>query len=309
MIQGLQCRRWTAWRRLGELDAMLGEAPPEEGLEETGAAGIEPDFGTLADTNYAQRAFGFGDFSWYVKKRYAARLIEPVLLKRGFEAKTARILAKEWDAWRFHPENGQPLVEGAPLSLSDGEIVGLAEKMPECLRDLANSTCKLAYSIEIGCRLDPPMAKTCRRRFDLSRVIAAAFAGPPEKEETFMLQASSYQMAGCIYEGGKGAGVPVFAPDTAEAVTKLVFVAQPGAKPSKVEVTSIEAMPQRQAPTCTQELGLALQSDGGYHSQSGSISTCRMRARISLIFWQAPPPRRRFPTRPTETTWFVPPPP
>lgn len=251
VIEGLQCLRWTSWRRMKELDGLLGIVPPEAGEESPG--GLEPDFNTLADSQYSARAFDFGDYSWYIKKRYGAVLIETALVARGFEAQTAKALSTDWDAWRYHPENGQPLIDSAPMTASDGDLQALAANVPDCMRDLGKADCRLTYSIELGCRLDPPAAKACQRVFDIQRSIAAGYQRDGRTASLFsgFQQSSVYGMAGCIAEGGKGAGLAVFAPDNAETVTKLTFIAQPAGGTADIKPVDIETLPQRDAELCS----------------------------------------------------------
>ena len=257
VIQGLQCLRWTSWRRMKELDGLLGIVPPEEGGEMAAEGGLEPDFNTLVDSQYSSRAFEFGDYSWYIKKRYGAGLIEKALVARGFEAETAKAISADWGAWRYHPENGQPLIESAPMSASDAELLALAGNLPECMRDLGKADCRLTYSIELGCRLDPPIAKACQGVFDIHRSLAAGYQRDGRTASPFSgFQLSSvYSMAGCIMEGGKGAGLAVFAPDNAETVSKLTFIAQPAGKDAEAKTVDIETLPEREAELCSTMAG------------------------------------------------------
>ncbi len=256
VIQGLQCLRWTSWQRMKELDGLLGIAPPEEG-EAQAEGGLEPDFDTLADSQYSPRAFGFGDYTWYIKKRYGATLVEKALAARGFEADTAKAIATDWDAWRYHPENGQPLIESAPISASDANLQALAASFPECMRDLGTADCRINYSIELGCRLDPPVAKTCQSVFDIKRTIAAGYQRDGRTASLFssFQSHSVYGMAGCIAEGGKGAGLAVFAPDNAETVSKLTFIAQPAGGDAQVKTVDIETLPERETALCSKLVG------------------------------------------------------
>lgn len=266
VIQGLQCLRWTSWRRMKELDGLLGIVPAEESGEGEAEGGLWPDFSTLADTQYANRAFEFGDFSWYVKKRYSAALVEKALAARGFEAETARLISMQWDVWRYHLENGQPLLESAPMSASDADLQALAARFPKCMQDLGKTDCRVKYSIELGCRLDPAMAKGCQSVFDIHRAIAASYQRDGRK--AYLL--SSYGMAGCLMEVGKGAGVVVFAPDTSEAVAKLVFVAQSGADVAETTAVDIETLPEREAELCSVAVGWTFDEIGNQTS-AGSL--------------------------------------
>jgi len=272
IIQGLQCLRWTSWGRMKELDGLLGIKPAEDDGEGEAARGLEPDFSTLADTQYSGRAFSFGDFSWYIKKRYGAVLVEKALVARGFDTETATGLAGNWDAWRYHPENGQPLIESAPLGASDADLQGLAAKFPECMRDLGKADCRINYSIEIGCKLDPAVAKECQSVFDIRQSIAAGYQR--DGHTAYMLSGFQpqgvYDMAGCIMEGGKGAGVPLFAPDNAETVAKLTFIAQPGAGAAETERVDIEALPEREAELCSVAAGWKL-GENGSQTSSGLL--------------------------------------
>ena len=272
-IQGLQCLRWTSWRRMKELDTLLGVAPSEDGDESQAEGGLEPDFNTLADSHYSMRAFAFGDYSWYIKKRYGAALIEKALAARGFEAETAKAISADWDAWRYHPENGQPLLESAPMSASDTDMQLLAARFPACMRDLGTANCRMAYSIELGCRLDPPVAKACQGVFDISRSIAAGYRRDGRTASPFSgFQGNSvYAMAGCIAEGGKGAGLAVFAPDNAETVTKLTFIAQPAGGSAVAQPVDIETLPERQAELCSALIGWTFDESGNPIAAGGTI--------------------------------------
>lgn len=274
IIQGMQCLRWTSWRRMKELDTLLGRAPVEDaGGAEGGGDGLEPDFSTLADTQYSNRAFEFGDFSWYVKKRYGAGIVEKALAARGFETETAAALAGNWDAWRYHPENGQPLLESAPMHASDADFQTLAARMPECMRDIGKADCRMNYSIELGCRLDPPIARGCQGAFDTYRAIAAGYQR--DGRTGYMLSGfqpqTVYDMASCIKEGGKGAGVVVFAPDTVETVAKLTFIAQSGAAAVEQKPIDIETLPERDAELCSAMAGWTLDENGAITGGSNAL--------------------------------------
>lgn len=273
IIQGLQCLRWIAWRRMKELDAFIGIAPTEDHGEDQAEGGLEPDFTTLADSQYSPRAFEFGDYTWYIKKRYGAALIEKALAARGFEEETAKAISTDWDAWRYHPENGQPLIESAPISTSDADLQALAARFPACMRDLGKADCRMNYSIELGCRLDPPVARTCQSVFDISRSIAAGYQREGRSASLFSsFQGHSvYNMAGCIAEGGKGAGLAVFAPDNAETVTKLTFIAQPAGNSAAVEAVDIETLGERQAALCSALVGWTFDDSGNPISSGGEL--------------------------------------
>jgi uncharacterized protein YecT (DUF1311 family) len=264
VIEGLQCLRWTSWRRVKELDGLLGIVPPEEGEESASEGGIEPDFNTLSDSQYSPRAFEFGDYSWYIKKRYGAGLVEKALVARGFETETAKAISTDWDAWRYHPENGQPLMDSAPMSASDSDLQALAANFPECMRDLGKADCRIHYSIELGCRLDPPVAKACQGVFDINRSIAAGYQRDGRTASLFsgFKSNSVYSMAACIMEGGKGAGLAVFAPDNSETVTKLTFIAQPAGSASQTQTVNIETLPERDAELCSAMVGWTFDEAG-----------------------------------------------
>lgn len=257
VIEGLQCLRWTSWRRMKELDGLLGIVPPEEGEESASTGGLEPDFNTLSDSQYSPRAFEFGDYSWYIKKRYGAGLVEKALVARGFEAETAKAISTDWDAWRYHPLNGQPLMESAPMRASDTDLQALAANFPKCMQDLGKADCRINYSIELGCRLDPPVAKACQGVFDIHRSIAAGYQRDGRTASLFsgFKLSSVYSMAGCIMEGGKGAGLAVFAPDNAETVTKLTFIAQPAGSAAQTQTVDVESLPERDAELCSSMVG------------------------------------------------------
>jgi uncharacterized protein YecT (DUF1311 family) len=262
VIQGLQCLRWTSWRRTKELDSLLGVAPADDMDDGSSEAKLEPDFGTLADTQYSSRAFEFGDFSWYIKKRYGASLVEKALVARGFEAETAKSISTDWDAWRYHPQNGQPLMKSAPMTASDADLLALAARFPKCMHDLGKADCRIKYSIELGCKLDPPVAKACQGVFDIYRSIASGYQRDGRTASIFSGFQGLYGMTGCIMEGGKGAGLVVFAPDTAETVTKLTFVAQSGVRESKAEAADIESLPERNAELCSKVIGWTFDENG-----------------------------------------------
>lgn len=262
VIQGVQCLRWTSWRRMKELDGLLGVSPADEMDDGSSEAKLEPDFLTLADTQYSGRAFEFGDFSWYIKKRYGASLVEKALVARGFEAETAKSISTDWDAWRYHPQNGQPLIESAPMTASDADLLALAARFPKCMRDLGKADCRIKYSIELGCKLDPPVAKACQGVFDIYRSIASGYQRDGRTASMFSGFQGLYGMTGCIMEGGKGAGLVVFAPDTAETVTKLAFVAQSGVRESKAEAADIESLPERNAELCSKVIGWTFDENG-----------------------------------------------
>lgn len=264
VIQGLQCLRWTSWRRTKELDSLLGVAPADDMDDGSSEATLEPDFGTLADTQYSSRAFEFGDFSWYIKKRYGASLVEKALVARGFEAETAKSISADWDAWRYHPQNGQPLMKSAPMTASDADLLALAARFPKCMRDLGKADCRIKYSIELGCKLDPPVAKACQGVFDIHRSIASGYQRDGRTASRFsgFQMHYVYGMVSCIAEGGKGAGLAVFAPDNAETVTKLTFIAQPAEQASIAEVADIEALVDRDADLCSTVAGWTFDENG-----------------------------------------------
>jgi len=243
----LQCRRWTAWQRVKNLKIIMGVDPEQESETE---GGIEPYFLTFADTHYADRGFGLGDFSWNVKADYGARIVERVLVERGFEEKTARIVAKNWDAWRYHPETGQPLYSGPALQLSESGLVRLGHLIPDCIRDFAATTCKLAYAIEIGCRLDEELAQGCQRTLDAESKLARAFPGTIAEQEKFAANTDAYSAIACLFEGGKGAGLALFAPGTEDTVAKLNFIA--GQNAAEAAIGPDISIPQtpRDAPSC-----------------------------------------------------------
>jgi hypothetical protein len=177
-----------------------------------GDSEIDAPFSTIEDGRQYQRMIAKRDFAWLYQKPFIAGIVEKVLIARGFEKRTARALAEEWDGIRYDIETGAKIMEKRPINMTAKDAGRYAARIPDCLSDFPNSNCELNYASELGCKLDPTVKEVCQRNF---RFEQAVFSGPRGL--------TLYPALSCVFEGEKGADLVVFKPKELAAATKLKF--------------------------------------------------------------------------------------
>jgi hypothetical protein len=222
-----------------------------------------PFVGTLEDGAQINAFFEKRDHSWYVHKRFISRIVERVLVSRGFEAKSAAYVAANWDAWRYHPETGDLLYSGRAPRMTSSAAVTFANALPECLKDLGKGHCRPIFSAELGCRHQPPLVDVCEgtlRR--LNRVFESLFDPRPRSDplegRPYPFNQHTFYVATCNFNwGGKGAALAVFAPLSKPGVTKLVFDATRRANSLPIQSSApSESKRPRPAPKVCSEYGI-----------------------------------------------------
>ena len=164
-----------------------------------------------------------GCFKWIYQKTLIAGVVQQALVKRGFERKTAFFIARDWDAFRYDIETGDKILPKPPMLLSTSEAVEFAGRLPQCLGNMATSTCQIRFAPEYGCNLQRDYMAACRRGFNN---IKAKFSRMPTTGKTFMSWYDSeynfYSAIACLY-GPNGGDIPVFDAGPSATVSKLKF--------------------------------------------------------------------------------------
>jgi TPR repeat protein len=187
-------------------------------------------------------------FNWIYQKALIGRLVRQVLIRRGFEQKSAFFIARDWDAFRYDIETGNKILPKPPMLVTTADAVEFAGRIPKCFANIATSTCQIRFASEYGCNLQRDYMPACRRQFN---TVKAQFARMPTTGKDFMSWYDSeykfYEGIACLY-GPNGGDIPVFDAGPAATATKLKFDAG-------TEATKIAALAQSASPTSTAAAG------------------------------------------------------
>jgi TPR repeat protein len=179
-------------------------------------------------------------FNWIYQKALIGRLVRQVLIRRGFEQKSAFFIARDWDAFRYDVETGN--------KVTTADAVEFANSIPKCLANIATSACQIRFASEYGCNLQRDYMPACRQQFN---TVKAQFARMPTTGKDFMSWYDSeykfYEGIACLY-GPNGGDIPVFDAGPAATVTKLKFDAG-------TEATKLAAVAHSASPTSTVAVG------------------------------------------------------
>lgn len=188
-------------------------------------------------------------FRWIYQKALIGRVVQQVLIRRGFEQKTAFFIARDWDAVRYDVETGNKIMPKPPMLLTTADAVDFASRIPRCFANMATSTCNIRFAPEYGCNLQRDYMTACRREFEK---VKAKFSRMPTGGKTFMSWYDSeyefYTGIACLY-GPNGGDIPVFDAGPAATVTKLKFDAG-------TEAVKFAALSQPASPMLLATLGL-----------------------------------------------------
>jgi uncharacterized protein len=279
----IACLRVVYQRRIANLkDYLSGFAQDRKASEEE--AKLDADFTTLEDGAHYARLVEKKDVRWHVQKRFIAKIVSRVLLERGFDVKSAAYIAVNWDAFRFDPETGERLLPGTALTLSERKAAQFARALPDCLGYLSQPSCRIDYSIELGCRYDPAIATKCQARFaGLSERFQSFPSDPRDGDRGRSARYEMYQRTACLEEGGKGADLVVFAPKDLKKVSKLVFQAVKRAETTDLSEThpAVVSPPKSATPLCS-KLGIEVEDKVG--RVSGNV---RFEGRDVWVFVEA----------------------
>jgi hypothetical protein len=130
------------------------------------------------------------------------------------------------------------------MLLSTSEAVEFAGRLPQCLGNMATSTCQIRFAPEYGCNLQRDYMAACRRGFNN---IKAKFSRMPTTGKTFMSWYDSeynfYTAIACLF-GPNGGDIPVFDAGPSATVSKLKF----DAGSAVLKLASL-SLPSANAPT------------------------------------------------------------
>src|SRR5512140_3309773 len=108
-------RRHRSWR-VDVAQCAAASAIALFGLRAVPADGAEqrPPFLTMEDQ---RRCIVQDDncFKWIYQKALVGRIVQQVLIQRGFEQKTALFVARDWDAFRYDVETGVKILPRPPM--------------------------------------------------------------------------------------------------------------------------------------------------------------------------------------------------
>src|SRR5262245_15942926 len=65
-------------------------------------------------------------FKWIYQKALIGRLVRQVLIRRGFEQKSAFFIARDWDAFRYDVETGNKILPKPPMLMTTADAVEFA---------------------------------------------------------------------------------------------------------------------------------------------------------------------------------------
>ena len=173
---------------------------------------------------------------WIYQKALIGKIVQPILIQRGFEQKTAFFIARDWDAFRYDIESGAKILPKPAMLVTAADAVGFANRIPQCLADISTSSCQIRFAAEYGCNLQRDYGPACRRDFE---GVKAKFTQMPVDGafmSWFNAEYKLYNAIACLY-GPNGGDIPVFDAGPGATVTKLKFDA--GAEAAKFTVAAL----------------------------------------------------------------------